>query len=161
MKQLGVGITLIFILSILIVSFSSAHGGYGWRGSDGWGHGSKYGRMYNPKTMEKITGEVISVELVPARRGNHYGVHLMIKSAGEDIPVHLGPEWFMEDQDTLIEAKDMVEITGSRVTFDGKSAIIAAEVKKGEETLTLRDKSGIPIWRGWREGRGRNHWCCP
>jgi hypothetical protein len=43
-----------------------------------------------------------------------------------------------------------VEVTGSRVTFRNKSAIIAAEVKKGDEVLRLRDSNGIPVWAGWR-----------
>lgn len=42
-----------------------------------------------------------------------------------------------------------MEVTGSRVTFDGKPAIIAAEVKKGGETLKLRDEKGRPVWSGW------------
>jgi hypothetical protein len=45
-----------------------------------------------------------------------------------------------------------VEVTGSRVTFDGKPALIAAEIKKGNEALTLRDASEYPVWSGWRQG---------
>jgi hypothetical protein len=36
------------------------------------------------------------------------------------------------------------------VTFEGKPAIIAAEIKKGDETLRLRDDAGVPAWSGWR-----------
>jgi hypothetical protein len=43
-----------------------------------------------------------------------------------------------------------VEVKGSRITFEGKPAIIAAEIKKGEETLKLRDENGFPVWSGWR-----------
>jgi hypothetical protein len=39
---------------------------------------------------------------------------------------------------------------GSRITFGVKPAIIAAEVKKGDEVLKLRDDSGFPVWSGWR-----------
>ena len=39
---------------------------------------------------------------------------------------------------------------GARTTFAGKPAIIAAEVKKGDEVLKLRDDSGFPVWSGWR-----------
>jgi hypothetical protein len=46
----------------------------------------------------------------------------------------------------------MVEIKGSQVTVSGKPAIIAGEVKKGDETLKLRDESGVPVWSGWRRG---------
>jgi hypothetical protein len=34
----------------------------------------------------------------------------------------------------------------------GKPAIIAAQVKKGNEILKLRDENGIPVWR--RGARG-------
>ena len=79
-----------------------------------------------------------------------YGVHLELKTDKETVSVHLGPGWFIENQDITIEPKDKVEIKGSRVTFDGKPAIIAAEVKKGDEVLKLRDQNGIPFWAGWR-----------
>jgi len=66
--------------------------------------------------------------------------------------VILGPQWYLENQDVKIEPKDKVEIKGSRVTIQGKPALVAAEVKKGEETLRLRDESGVPVWSGWRKG---------
>jgi hypothetical protein len=49
---------------------------------------------------------------------------------------------------------DEVEVTGSEITFQNKPAIIAAEVKKGDEVLRLRDSDGVPAWAGWRK-RGR------
>jgi hypothetical protein len=49
-----------------------------------------------------------------------------------------------------IEPKDTIEVKGSRTTVAGKPAIIAAEVKKGDELLKLRDESGFPVWAGWR-----------
>jgi hypothetical protein len=64
--------------------------------------------------------------------------------------VHLGPGFYIENQDVKLQAKDKVEVKGSRVTFDGKPAIIAAEVKKGDEVLKLRDDAGFPAWIGWR-----------
>jgi hypothetical protein len=40
-----------------------------------------------------------------------------------------------------------VEITGSRVVLPGKAAIIAAKVKKGGDTMVLRDSAtGRPAW---------------
>jgi hypothetical protein len=43
-----------------------------------------------------------------------------------------------------------VEVRGSRVTMGGKPVIIAAEVRKGDAVLTLRDDQGVPMWSGWR-----------
>jgi len=74
----------------------------------------------------------------------------MVKTDKEILSVHLGPGWFIENQDIKIEPKDKVEIKGSRITFEGKPALIAAEVKKGNEVLKLRDDSGMPVWSGWR-----------
>jgi hypothetical protein len=79
-----------------------------------------------------------------------YGVHLTVKTDKETISVHMGPGWFIEKQDIKIEPKDKVEVKGSRITFEGKPAIIAAEVKKGDELLKLRDENGFPSWIGWR-----------
>lgn len=129
---------------------SLAQRGMKWEGSGGWGMGSEYGRMYDPKTVETVSGEVVSVDKITPAKGMSYGVHLTLKTGKETIPVHLGPGWYIEKQDTKIEPKDKVEVKGSRVTYEGKPAIIAAEVKKGDEVLKLRDENGIPVWSGWR-----------
>ncbi len=109
-----------------------------------------YQRMYNPATVETIKGEVVAVEKVKPMKGMQYGIHLMVKTDKETIPVHLGPSWYIDRQDTKIEKGDRIEVKGSRVTFDGKPAIIAAEVKKGDHVLLLRDSAGVPAWSGWR-----------
>jgi hypothetical protein len=43
---------------------------------------------------------------------------------------------------------DKVEVTGSRVTYEGQPTIIAGEVKKGAQVLKLRDAAGVPVWAG-------------
>ncbi len=123
------------------------------QGSGGWGRDSGYNRMYDPKTVETISGEVVSVEKITPRHGMSYGVHLIVKTDGETVSVHLGPGWFIERQDVTIEPEDKIEVTGSRITYQGKPAIIAAEVKKGDEVLKLRDENGIPYWAGWRKNK--------
>ena len=103
-------------------------------------------RNYDPKTVETIQGKVLSMEKTPSK-GRGYGVHLTLQTEKESISVHLGPGWYIEKQTPHIESNDTIIVTGSRVTFDGKPAIIAAQVKKGNETLKLRDENGIPAWR--------------
>jgi hypothetical protein len=131
---------------------SSAQKGPGmmWRGSGGWGPGSQYNKMYDPKTVETITGEVTRVDRITPAKGMSGGIHMLMKTDKETVSVHLGPSWYLENQDVKIEPKDKVEVKGARVTFDGKPAIIAAEVKKGDEVLKLRDDSGFPVWSAWR-----------
>lgn len=120
------------------------------KGGGGWGQGTNYQKIYNPKTVETISGEVVSVDKITPMQGMNPGVHAVVKTDKEMISVHLGPEWYLENQDVEINPKDKIEVKGSRITFEGKPAIIAAEVKKGDEVLTLRDATGSPVWSGWR-----------
>lgn len=138
------------LLCLFAGTEASAQQGMMWKGGGGWGAGTPYSGLYNPKTVESITGEVVSVDKLALGKNMSDGVHIVLKAATETISVHLGPVWFIENQDVKIEPKDKVEIKGSRITFEGKPAIIAEEVKKGDEVLLLRDASGVAVWSGWR-----------
>ncbi len=122
----------------------------GWRGSGGWGPGSRYQRMYDPQTVQTVNGTVESVDKAMPLRGMNAGIHLMVKTDKGALRVDLGPEWYIQRLDTKLDKGDQVEVKGSIVKIDGKEALIAAEVKKGGETLVLRDSAGIPAWAGWR-----------
>ncbi len=146
MKKILISILMACILVYAVESFA----GMKWRGSGGWGQGSQYGRMYDPKTVETITGTVEKVDKIIPSRGMSYGVHVTVKTDKETIDVHLGPGWYIENQDVKIMPGDKIDVKGSRVTYQGKPVIIAAEIKKGDEVLQLRDESGYPSWAGWR-----------
>ena len=150
MKKMGTVIVALAIFGLLSTIDSFAQMGPMWKGSGGWGMGMQYSKMYNPKTVETITGMVVSVDKITPMKGMSYGVHMILKTDKETIAVHLGPEWYIENQDIKIEPKDKVEVKGSKITFEVKPAIIAAEVKKGNEILKLRDEKGFPVWSGWR-----------
>jgi hypothetical protein len=107
-------------------------------------------RNYDPKTVETIEGKVLSIEKTSPPKNQGYGVHLMLKTDKETISVHLGPTRYIDKQTPKIETNDKITVTGSRVTVDGKPAIIAAQVKKGNDVLKLRDDNGVPAWRGGR-----------
>jgi hypothetical protein len=143
-------IALLSILSFMFFAESSAQRETRGRGSGGWGAGSSYGRMYDLKTVETVSGEVIRVERITPMKGMSSGVHLMLKTDKGTLSVHLGPAWYLENQDIKIEAKDKIEVKGSSITFEGKPAVIAAEVRKGNDVLKLRDEAGFPSWSGWR-----------
>jgi hypothetical protein len=146
-------ITLMAVMTVLGFAFSTealAQRGMTWKGSGGWGSGTPYGRMYNPQAVETISGEVVSVDKITPMKGMNYGVHLTLKTDKETISVHLGPGWYIENQDVKIVPGDKIEVKGSRISFEGKPALIAAEVKKGDAVLVLRDAGGFPVWSGWR-----------
>lgn len=152
MKKLGL---LLFAAAIAILlatlsGYAQPRAGMMWRGSGGWGPGTPYNRMYDPKATETISGEVTSIDRITPNKGMAAGIHMNVKTDKDTVSVHLGPSWYLENQDVKIAAKDKVEVKGARTTFAGKPAIIAAEVKKGDEVLKLRDDNGFPVWSGWR-----------
>ncbi len=137
-------------LSFIFINQSFAQNRINWRGGGGWARGSNYNKLYNVKTVETISGKVISMDIITPMKGMTEGVHITLKNDKEMISVHLGPVWFIENQNIKIEPNDQIEVKGSRITFDGKPAIIAADVKKGSEVLHLRDENGYPVWMGWK-----------
>ena len=142
--------TVLLGISLLLTQPLFAQRGMQWRGGGGWGPGSAYVRMYDSKTVETISGEVVSVDTITPMKGMAYGVHLLLKADKGPISVHLGPGWYLENQDVNLEPNDRVQVRGSRITLDGKPVIIAAEVTRGDEILKLRDEAGFPLWSGWR-----------
>jgi len=122
----------------------------GGRRGGGWGVGSAYNRMYDITTVETVRGEVARVEQFVPYQGALPGVHLVLTTGSESLSVHLGPAWFIENQDESIDVGDDVAVTGSRILFLGEPAIVAASVRLGEQVLQLRDRRGLPVWSGWQ-----------
>jgi hypothetical protein len=138
---------------VLVLGVSGASLLAAQSGTDEWGPGTRYGRLYNPQTVVSLAGEVLAVDRFTPSKGAAYGVHLTLDTGVEKIAVHLGPVWYIERQDLKFAAGDRIEVRGSRITFQGKSAIIAAVVTKGNRRLELRNpSSGVPLWsRGKRK----------
>ncbi len=147
-KYVGLLVVLVFVLS---ASLAFAQKERSWQGSGGWGAGTQYQRLYNPATVETISGTVESIDKVIPFKGMRQGIHMTLKTEKESVSVHLGPLWYIDRQDTKIEKGDKVEVKGSRVKIRDAAAIIAAEVKKGNDILLLRDSAGVPQWAGWRK----------
>lgn len=121
------------------------------RGAGGWGPGDHWAMLYDPKAVETIRGTIAKVDVVK-RRPMAEGVHLVVATADARVEVHLGPAWFLDNQDVALAVGDAVEVRGARVMFQGKPVVIAAEVKRGDDVLVLRDETGRPRWAAWRRG---------
>jgi hypothetical protein len=108
---------------------------------------------YDPSTEVTVQGAIQEVKEIRDWMGmrNQSGTHLVLKTAQETIEIHLGPTTYVSAQGMTFAAGDRIEVIGSRVKYGEADAIIAREVKKGDQTLTLRDAKGIPRWsRGRR-----------
>jgi hypothetical protein len=91
---------------------------------------------------------------------NQGGVHLLVKAGADTLSVHLGPAWYLGEQPLKLAAGNVIDIRGSRITVGGSPALIAAEVRRGDNALVLRDSNGLPKWSGRYSGRMPMP-CCP
>lgn len=76
----------------------------------------------------------------------------MLRSEAGVQDVHLGPSAFVSSKKFEFAKGDAITVTGSKVKLAGQDAILAREIKKGSQVLTLRDAKGFPLWAG--RGRG-------
>jgi hypothetical protein len=104
-------------------------------------------RIYNPATEVTVRGTVEQVSQVTHGQG-WSGTHLTVQTDAGKLDIHLGPSRFLEAQKFTVSKGDQVEVIGSKVQYQGHDALIAREITKGDQKLTLRDAQGIPAWSG-------------
>jgi len=107
-------------------------------------------KHYDTATVEDFSGEVIEVMEQDCKGCGVKGVHVKVKGEKESITIVLGPAWYVNNQDTKLEAKDKIVIHGSRTEVHGEVAIVAQQITRGEDVFILRDEKGFPKWAGWR-----------
>ncbi len=123
----------------------------------GWGRWAQADHSYDVNTVETAEGTVEDVAYVtPTRgRGPGPGVHFTLKKGSEMLEVVLGPVTYLNEQAEPFEKGDAVTVVGSRITLDGKPALLAKTLTFGDKTITLRDDKGLPKWRGTQHGQGQ------
>ena len=112
-------------------------------------------RRFNPATVETVSGTVARIERTAGRGGGAAGVHLIVNTGSGELPVHLGPAWFVDKQPVHIAAHDKVDVRGSRITDNGAPALVAITVTRDSHTLRLRNDDGTPLWAGRGRRRAR------
>ncbi len=107
----------------------------------------KTGPKYDFDNEVKLKGTVEEIKMVP---GPYEGVHVVLKTANETILVHLAPEGFLKMLEFNVAKGDSFEVTGCKITGEFGPEILAREVVSGNNSLTLRDKKGLPAWAGMK-----------
>ncbi len=107
------------------------------------------GRMYDPKTVEKMDGKIESLEKVTAGRMDIPArVLLKLKTSKETVTVYLGPDWYLEKQEVKLSPGDYIQVRGSRITLDNQLVILPNEIIKNSKVVQFWDDQGRPRWRG-------------
>lgn len=108
---------------------------------------SKTGPKYDVKNEVKIKGVVEEIRQVP---GPFEGTHLVVKTDTKTVLVHVAPADFLKEIDTSFKVGDQVEVTGCKAPDTSEEEILAREITVGQNTATLRDDKGVPVWAGWK-----------
>jgi hypothetical protein len=101
---------------------------------------------YAPASEQTMRGWVVETKDFQCPVTGTVGSHITVKSETSSIEVHLAPASFMKQYEINIRKGDNVTIVGSRITYEGKTALIAKSVAIGNETYNFRDQSGKPLW---------------
>ncbi|HLV32494.1 MAG TPA: hypothetical protein VKY57_13075 [Chitinispirillaceae bacterium] len=143
---------LINLIVMLVFPFYvDAQMGMKFRGSDGWGIQSQYERFFNNYSLNRYYGKITEIDTITPMHDMGSGIQLKLKGDREEYIVHLGPSWFIIHQDMSLGINENVEIKGCKVAINGKPVIMAAEMRRKDNILYLRDQDGIPYWSMWRK----------
>jgi DNA/RNA endonuclease YhcR with UshA esterase domain len=102
---------------------------------------------YDPATEAVFKGTVEEVRDRECPVSGGMGSHVILKLAdGSTIEVHLASTRFVKTYELVFAKGDVLEVTGSKVKFEGVDTIFAREVKRGNDVFVFRDKDGKPVW---------------
>lgn len=95
-----------------------------------------------------IEGEVLGVDRVPPADHLASGVQLRIQpGSSEAVVIDLAPDWYLSERGLSFAKSERVRVEGSRVERRGTIVIYATRIRKGDQTVELRDpSSGKPLW---------------
>ena len=97
-------------------------------------------RAGNEQTMAGVVDEV--GDFTCPVSANEMGAHLRLKTASGPVVVHLAPARIMRSQSYRFHSGDNIEVRGAPVRVGGADGMIAREITRGNEIITLRDKEG-------------------
>jgi hypothetical protein len=72
---------------------------------------------------------------------------LILKTEHGNIEVYLGPPSYVTKQKFMLQKGDTLKVKGFKVIRKDEAAFFAAEVKKDNQTLSLLDEDGSPLWK--------------
>jgi hypothetical protein len=103
---------------------------------------------YDLHTEATVKGTVEELKLPPKASEI---AHLMLKNGTAIVDVYLCPKSFLQDMGLSFSKGEEVAVTGSKVRQDDADIILARAVEKGNDTVTLRDDKGAPVWSWQRK----------
>jgi hypothetical protein len=107
---------------------------------------TQHNYVYDQFNQETARGWVAEMKDFQCPVSGAMGSHIIIKNEIRSIEIHLAPTAFMKQFEINIRKGDNVTVVGSRIEFEGHTALIAKSVSIGRETYNFRDSQGRPLW---------------
>lgn len=101
---------------------------------------------YDDANQQTVRGWVVETRDFQCPVNNAMGSHITVKTETGSIEVHLAPASFMKQYDIAFAKDQNVTVVGSKITYEGKPALIAKSVTIWHETFNFRDAKGRPLW---------------
>lgn len=98
---------------------------------------------YDVAAEATVRGQVVEIHESKVAT-DHPGLHLILKNDDETVEIHACPVRFLDELEFSVAVGDTLSVTGSRPRKG--SLIVAREITKGQLSLILRDKAGVPNW---------------
>lgn len=101
---------------------------------------------FDPANQTTIKGVIEQVNNYECPISGTMGSHLTVRSGPGTVEVHLAASKFLNEYGIAFTKGDSVEVTGTKVVFDGKPALLARQITVGDRTYSFRNDKGIPLW---------------
>ncbi len=101
---------------------------------------------YDLQTETQIKGTVEELKVPDKAKEN---MHVILKSTDASIDITLCPKSYLDDMGISLAKGDEIALLASKIKDDAGEVVLARELKKGNDTLILRDAKGNPVWN-WR-----------
>ena len=99
---------------------------------------------YDKSSEVKIKGVIDEVKTTVDNN-----VHVTLKNDKGLLDVFVAPESFLKEMEITFAKGDAIEVLGSQLTLDGNAVLLAREVTRNGDIMTMRDDHGKPVWVGW------------
>jgi hypothetical protein len=101
---------------------------------------------YDPQSEIAISGFVTEVRLV-GLAGERTHRWVRVRTPKDTFDVDIGPEWFLKEHGLVVAKGDLIDVVGSRLARGPEDDfVVARQVKRGKQRITLRDKRGFAVW---------------
>jgi|HubBroStandDraft_2_1064218.scaffolds.fasta_scaffold172535_2 hypothetical protein len=102
--------------------------------------------MYDASAEVTMQGVIQDVQQFYCPISGEEGTHLMLKTENGIVQVHVAPSRFLRNNNLSFSKGGQVQVVGSRIIYQGHTALIARAITLGSQTTAFRTTNGHPLW---------------